>query len=78
MCNINTVRFKILIDKWKNPKNTGDLARLNHLADETIQAVNSEPLIKEITEIFLYAISTKAINDPNFRNMQGPTGGTAR
>jgi len=79
MCNINTVRFKILANKWKDPKNTGDINKLNRLADETMQAVNSDPLIKEICEMFLYAISTKAIRDPSFRGMQGKfPGGSAK
>lgn len=71
MCNINIIRFNALINKWKDPKITGDVTKLNRLAEETIQTVNSEPLIKGITEIFLYSISTKAMNDQNFRNMQG-------
>lgn len=70
MCNINTVRFKILIDKWKDPKITGDINKLNRLADETVQAVNSDPLINEICNIFLFAVSAKAMNDPSFRNAQ--------
>lgn len=79
MCNINTVRFKILVNKWKDPKNTGDINKLNRLADETIQAINSDPLVKEICEIFLFAVSTKAMNDPSFRGMQGGLpGGTAK
>jgi len=68
MCDVNTVRFKVLIEKWKDPKNTGDINKLNRLADETIKTVNSERLIKDICEIFLYAISTKALNDPSYRS----------
>ena len=69
--DIDMVRFKVLINKWRDPKNTGDINKLNRLAGETIQAVNSEPLIKDICEIFLYAISAEAMNDPSFRNTQG-------
>ena len=69
MHKIDTVRFKVLINKWKDPKNTGDINKLDHLADETIHVVNSEPLIKDICEIFLYAISTKAVKDPSFHNI---------
>lgn len=69
----------MLINKWKDPKNTGDINKLNRLADETIQAVNSEPLLKSVCEIFLFAISAKAMNDPSFRNAQGMfPGGAAR
>jgi len=79
MYDINTARFKILINKWRDPKNTGDINKLNRLADETMQAVNSDPLIKEICEIFLFAVSTKAMNDPSFRGIQGGfPGGSAK
>lgn len=54
-------RFAALISKWKDPKITGDLNKLNSLADETIQAVNSEPLLKNICEVFLFAVSTKCV-----------------
>lgn len=69
--DIDMVRFKVLINKWRDPKNTGDINKLNRLADETIQAVNSDPLQKNICEIFLFAISAKAMRDPSFRNTQG-------
>lgn len=58
-----------MISKWRDPKNTGDINKLNRLADETMQAVNSDPLIKGICEMFLYAASTKAMRDPNFHNI---------
>lgn len=59
----------MLVNRWKDPKNTGDINKLNLLADETIQAVNSEPLIKEICEMFLFAISTKCVNDGEFSTL---------
>lgn len=70
MRNIDTVRFEGLIRKWRDPKNTGDINRLNRLADETIWVVNSDPLVKNICEIFLFAVSTKAMRDPSFHNNQ--------
>lgn len=70
MYSIDITRFKVLINKWRDPKNTGDINKLNHLADETIRAVNSEPLLKSICEIFMYSISCKALQDPNFRNIR--------
>lgn len=74
MYNIDAVRFKTLINKWKDLKNTEDATRLNRLADETIQAINSEPLLKNICEIFMYSISCKALQDPGFHNIQKISG----
>ncbi len=56
-------KFKILIQRWKDPKYVGDINKINQLADETIKLVNSNPFIKDICEIFMYAISFKAMKD---------------
>lgn len=69
MAKINITKFRILMERWRDPKTTGDINKLNILADETIQAVNSEPLLKSICEIFMYAISCKALQDPNFHGL---------
>lgn len=69
MQSIDTVKFNALIQRWKDPKNTQDINKLNRLADETIQAVNGEPLLKNICEIFMYSISCKALQDPNFNSL---------
>lgn len=53
------------MQKWKDPKHLGDINKLNLLADETINLVNSEPLLKDICEMFMYALSVKMVNDPN-------------
>ena len=79
MRNIDTVMFEGLIKKWRDPKNTGDINRLNRLADETMQAVNSDPFLKNVCEIFLFAISAKAMSDPSFRKTHGGfPGGVAK
>lgn len=70
MYNIDAAKFKILVNKWKNLKDTEDTAKLNRLADETIRAINSEPLLKNICEIFMYSISCKALQDPGFHNIK--------
>ncbi len=70
MHNINRAKFDVLINKWRNPKNTADVNKLKLLAEETIKAVESEPFIKDVCNIFLYSISAKAINDPTFNAMQ--------
>lgn len=70
MCNIDTIKFRMLVLKWKDPKHTSDINKLSSLADVTIEAINKDPLLKDICEIFLYAISTKAMCDPNFHDVQ--------
>lgn len=66
MGKINITKFKILMQRWKDPAYVGDINKLNLLADETINLVNSEPLLKDICEIFMYAVSIKMMNDPDF------------
>lgn len=53
------------MQKWKDPAYVGDINKINLLADETINLVNSEPLLKDICEIFMYAVSIKMMNDTN-------------
>jgi hypothetical protein len=65
MGKINITKFKILMQRWKDLTYLGDINKLNLLADETINLVNSEPLLKDICEIFMYAVSVKMMNDPN-------------
>lgn len=65
MGKINITKFKILMNRWKDPAYLGDINKLNLLADETINLVNSEPLLKDICEIFMYAVSVKMTNDQN-------------
>lgn len=69
MGKINITKFKILMQRWKDPAYVSDINKLDILADETINLVNSEPFLKDICEIFMYAISTKAIKDPNFKKI---------
>lgn len=53
------------MQRWKDPTYVSDVNKLNLLADETINMVNSEPLLKDICEIFMYSVSVKMMNDPN-------------
>lgn len=66
MGKINITKFKILGERWKDPTYVGDVNRLNKLADDTIDLVNSEPILKNICEMFMYAVSVKAMTDTNF------------
>lgn len=72
MTKINITKYKILAEKWRDPVYIGDTNRLNQLAEETINQVNSEPLLKDICEIFMYAVSTKMMSDPNLQHLQFP------
>ena len=65
MGKIDITKFKILMQRWKDPVYLGDINKLNLLADETINMVNSEPLLKDICEIFMYAVSIKMMSDQN-------------
>lgn len=65
MGKINITKFKILMRRWKDPTYLEDINKLNLLADETINLVNSEPLLKDICEIFMYSVSVKMMSDPN-------------
>ncbi len=65
MGKIDITKFKILMRRWKDLAYLGDINKLNILADETINLVNSEPLLKDICEIFMYAVSVKMMNDQN-------------
>lgn len=65
MGKINITKFKALMQRWKDPAYLGDINKLNLLADETINLVNGEPLLKDICEIFMYAVSVNMMNDPN-------------
>ena len=53
------------MERWRDPTYVGDVNRLNRLADETIALVNSDPLIKDICETFMYAVSVKMMRDQN-------------
>lgn len=72
MPKINITKFKILMERWRSPEYVDNMERLNKLADETIFLVNSEPLIKDICEIFMYAISVKMMSDPTVQSLQFP------
>lgn len=65
MGKINITKFNTLMQRWKDPVYLGDINKLNLLADETINLVNGEPLLKDICEMFMYAVSVKMMNDPN-------------
>ena len=65
MGRINVTKFRILMERWRNPAYVEDINRLNQLAEETIALVNSDPLIKDICETFMYAVSVKMMRDQN-------------
>lgn len=68
MGKINITKFNTLMQRWKDPVYLGDINKLNLLADETINLVNGEPLLKDICEMFMYAVSVKAMTDTNLHS----------
>ena len=64
--NVNIHKLKIIANKWKEANTPGSRIDLNKLADFTIKIVNSEPLIKEICDAYLFSLSIRAIKDPDF------------
>jgi len=65
MGKIDITKFKILMRRWKDPTYLGDINKLGILADETIKLVNNEPFLKDICEMFMYAVSVKMASDQN-------------
>lgn len=65
MGKIDITKFKILMQRWKDPTYLGDINKLGILADETIKLINNEPFLKDICEMFMYAVSVKMTNDQN-------------
>ena len=68
MSDINIGKLRKILDEWKKANIPGSNIDLNKLADDTLKAVDGEPLIKEICQAFLYSVSIHAIKDPNFDN----------
>jgi hypothetical protein len=65
MGKIDITRFKILMQRWKDPIYLEDINKLSLLADDTINLVNNEPILKDICEMFMYAVSVKMSNTQN-------------
>lgn len=68
MPTVNINKLRMISDKWRKANVPGSTVDINKLADETLKMVDSEPLIKEVCQAFLFSISIKAIKDPNFDN----------
>lgn len=64
--NVNIGRLKIIAKRWREANTPGNNIDLNKLADYTLKVIDSEPLIKEVCQAFLYSVSINAIKDPNF------------
>jgi hypothetical protein len=77
MGKIDITKFKILMKRWKDPTYLEDINKLSILADETINLVNNEPLLKDICEMFMYAVSVKMTNDQNI-SVNSPISGNIR
>jgi hypothetical protein len=66
MSNINISTLRIIADRWRKANAPGSTVDMNKLADDTLEMIDREPLIKEICQAFLYSVSIQAIKDQNF------------
>jgi hypothetical protein len=56
----------MIADRWRKASAPGSTVDMNKLADDTLKMIDSEPLIKEVCQAFLYSVSIQAIKDQNF------------
>ena len=66
MSNINIGKLRIIADRWRKASAPGSTVDMNKLADDTLKMIDSEPLIKEICQAFLFSVSIQARKDQNF------------
>lgn len=66
MSNINISKLGTIADRWRKANTPGSIVDMNKLADDTLEMIDSEPLIKEVCQAFLYSVSIQAIKDQNF------------
>ena len=66
--DINIGKLRIIADNWRRANIPGSNVDLNKLADDTLRMIDSEPLIKDVCQAFLYSVSIQAIKDPGFDN----------
>ena len=59
MPGINIGKLRIIADNWRKANIPGSTVDLNKLADDTLKTIDSEPLIKEVCEAFLYSVSIR-------------------
>lgn len=66
MPKININKLKAIADQWRIAKAPGSNIDINKLAEDTLKMIDSEPLIKEVCEAFLYSVSIQSSKDKNF------------
>lgn len=66
MSNINVKKLRVIADTWRKANAPGSTIDVNQLADDTLKMIDTEPLIKEVCQAFLYSVSIQAIKDQNF------------
>lgn len=66
MSNINVKKLRIIADAWRKANASGSTIDVNQLAEDTLKMIDTEPLIKEVCQAFLYSVSIQAIKDQNF------------
>jgi hypothetical protein len=68
MSTVNINKLRMIADRWRKATVPGSTVDVNKLADDTLKMIDSEPLIKEVCQAFLYSVSIQAVKDPNFDN----------
>ncbi len=64
--SVNINKLRMIADRWRKASAPGSTVDMNKLADDTLKMIDSEPLIKEVCQAFLYSVSIQAIKDQNF------------
>lgn len=59
-------KLRTIADWWRKANAPGSTVDMNKLADDTLKMIDSEPLMKEVCQAFLYSVSIQAIKDQNF------------
>lgn len=69
MVEINVRKLRFIADTWREANAPGSTIDVNQLADDTLKMIDTEPIIKEVCQAFLYSVSIQAIKDQNFDNI---------
>jgi hypothetical protein len=66
MSNIDIKKLRVIADTWRRANSPGSTIDMNELANDTLKMIDTEPLIKEVCQAFLYSVSIQAIKDQSF------------
>lgn len=66
MTDVNIKKLTVIADTWRKANAPGSTIDINQLADDTLKMIDTEPLIREVCQAFLYSVSIQAARDQNF------------